>query len=169
MGVSKRLAELALTQMTTEKTAFVSVRFGNVIGSRGSVVPLFQEQISRREPVTITDTEAARYFISIEKAVRTIIEVAGFGGGANLYVPVLGRSTKITDLAADLIREAGLSPEERSAIVFTGLRAGEKISEELKFPQETLVPTNCAGILRVTAPPAFIPVPTKNPIQSANH
>jgi FlaA1/EpsC-like NDP-sugar epimerase len=157
MGVSKRLAELALAQLTSEQTAFVSVRFGNVIGSRGSVVPLFQEQISRHEPVTVTDPEVARYFLSIDEAVRIIVEMAWLGIGSNVYVPDFARSVKITDIAECLIREAGLSPGIDIPIVFTGLRAGEKMYEELTFPGETLVPTDCDGIRRVTASPAIGP------------
>jgi FlaA1/EpsC-like NDP-sugar epimerase len=159
MGVSKRLAELALMQMPSGKTAFVSVRFGNVVGSRGSVVPIFQRQIRRREPVTITDPQASRYFISIEKAVRTIIEIAGLDAGADIYTPVLEKPIKITELARDLISAAGLNPDSDILIVFTGLRAGEKISEDLKFQRETLTSTICPGIFQVIAPPTLAPPP----------
>jgi FlaA1/EpsC-like NDP-sugar epimerase len=153
MGVSKRLAELAVAQMTSEQTAFVFVRFGNVMGSRGSVVPLFQEQISRHEPVTVTEPEISRYFLSLDEAARIIIETVWLGSGFNVYVPDFGRSIKITDIAERLILEAGLRPGIEIPIVFSGLRAGEKMSEELNFQHETLSPTDCPGILRVIAPP----------------
>lgn len=154
MGVSKRLAELALAHMASEQTEFVFVRFGNVIGSRGSVMPLFQEQISRREPVTITEPDVARYFLSLDEAVRTIIEMGWLGAGSNCFVADCGKSVKITEVAERLICDAGLLPGIEIPIVFTGLRAGEKMSEELNFQYETLSPTECPGIYRIVAGPA---------------
>jgi FlaA1/EpsC-like NDP-sugar epimerase len=152
MGVSKRLAELALIEMSARDTSFISVRFGNVIGSRGSVIPLFQEQIRRREPVTVTDPQVSRYFLSISEAVRIILEAAWLGEGCEVFMPDLMKSIKILEIAEYLIQQAGLIPAKDIPIVFTGLRPGEKMFEELVYTRETLSPTSRPGILRVEEP-----------------
>ena len=132
MGMTKRLAEVLLLGLNAEggATAFSCVRFGNVLGSSGSVVPLFREQIAHRGPVTVTHPGMKRYFMSVEEAVGLVLE-AGAQGGNCIYTLDMGEPVKIVDLAEDMIRQAGYRPYVDVPIVFTGVRPGEKLFEEL--------------------------------------
>jgi FlaA1/EpsC-like NDP-sugar epimerase len=141
MGVSKQLAERfihAFSEVATTK--FVAVRFGNVLASNGSVVPIFQEQIRRGGPITVTHPEIERFFMTIPEASQLVLQAAAMGKGGEIFVLDMGQPVRIVDLAKDLIRLSGLQPEDIE-IVFTGLRPGEKLYEELYFEDEEMQPT----------------------------
>jgi FlaA1/EpsC-like NDP-sugar epimerase len=142
MGCSKLIAERFVQALSAEsKTRFLVVRFGNVLASNGSVVPIFQEQIRLGGPVTITHPEIARYFMMIPEASQLVLQAAAMGTGGEIFVLDMGESVKIVDLARDLIALSGLG-EDDIEIVFTGLRPGEKLYEELYFDDEQRVPTH---------------------------
>jgi FlaA1/EpsC-like NDP-sugar epimerase len=142
MGVTKRVAELLILGLQHHQTRFVSVRFGNVLGSRGSVLPVFQQQIAARNPITITDPEAKRYFMTIPEAVQLVLQASTMGKGGEIFVLDMGEPVKIVDLARTLLTLSGLEPDQDVKIVFTGLRPGEKLFEELKLDGEGIKPTS---------------------------
>ena len=148
MGATKRVAEL-LVQDSARRTgcAYLAVRFGNVLGSRGSVVPLFQQQIAAGGPVTVTHPEMRRFFMTIPEAVQLIIEAALAGQGGEVFVLDMGEPVRIVDLATDLIRLSGLTPGRDIEITFTGPRQGEKLSERLFAEGEVPRPTRHNKIL----------------------
>lgn len=149
MGASKRLAELYLRNLNIKsKTKFITVRFGNVIGSSGSVVPIFQKQIENGGPVTITHKDVNRFFMTIPEAVSLINQASVFGTGGEIFILDMGDPIKIYDLAQDMIKLSGLKPYEDIDITFTGLRKGEKINEELWFDDEAPEKTENPKILK---------------------
>ncbi|WP_456480951.1 polysaccharide biosynthesis protein, partial [Oceanithermus sp.] len=139
MGASKRVAEYLVqwaAQQAKPGQAFVSVRFGNVLGSRGSVIPLFKEQIASGGPVTVTHREMTRYFMTIPEAAQLVLQAGGLGDNGAVYVLDMGEPVRIADLARDLIQLSGLEPGVDIEIVFTGIRPGEKLFEELLTAEE---------------------------------
>jgi FlaA1/EpsC-like NDP-sugar epimerase len=150
MGATKLLAERIIQQYSgTGESAFTCVRFGNVLGSNGSVVPTFLEQIRMGGPVTITHPEMRRFFMLIPEAVQLVLQAAALGGQGNVYVLNMGEQVRVADMARDLIRLAGYIPGEDIEIVFTGVRPGEKLSEELVGPGEELQDSEVTDIKRV--------------------
>jgi len=142
MGACKRVAELYVQSLAGRSpTRFVTVRFGNVLDSAGSVVPLFRQQIAAGGPVTVTDPEMRRYFMTIPEASRLVIQAGAIGQSGQILLLDMGEPVRIVDLAADMIRLSGLRVGEDIAIEFVGLRPGEKLYEELRIPGEHLLPT----------------------------
>lgn len=149
MGASKRAAEEILRLMNSQsKTKFISVRFGNVLGSRGSVIPLFKEQIKRGGPVTVTHPEVKRYFMTTSEAVLLVLEAAALGEGGETFLLDMGEPVKIDELAREMIRLSGKEPDVDIPIVYTGLRPGEKLFEELLGAEEGSEPTGVKKIFK---------------------
>lgn len=150
MGLTKRVAEIATACHSPDKgEGFLQVRFGNVLGSSGSVVPLFRRQIAQGGPVTVTHPEMTRYLMTIRQAVSLVLEAADLHRGLSsygMYILDMGKPVKIMDLALNLIEQAGLRPNEDIRIEVIGIRPGEKLSEELSYDWEEFLPTTVEGV-----------------------
>lgn len=155
MGASKRLAEIYVQSLgvsiaegrTAGRTRFVTTRFGNVLGSNGSVIPVFQRQIAAGGPLTVTHPDIERFFMTIPEASRLVIQAGGMAKGGEIFILDMGEPVKIVDLAKGLIQLQGLTPDVDVKIVFTGLREGEKMYEELLMDEESTLPTDNHSIL----------------------
>jgi FlaA1/EpsC-like NDP-sugar epimerase len=154
MGATKRCAEIYLQSLMTRthRTKFMAVRFGNVLGSSGSVVPTFAKQIAAGGPVTVTHPQVSRFFMTIPEAVTLVLEAFAFGQGGDVFMLDMGEPIKIADLAARMIRLSGFKPYEDIDIIFTGLRPGEKLEEELSYSRENVTPTEHPQIARLISP-----------------
>jgi FlaA1/EpsC-like NDP-sugar epimerase len=142
MGSSKRVAELVVQNLNSKyQTKYVAVRFGNVIGSAGSVIPIFREQIRKGGPVTVTHPDMVRYFMTIPEAAQLVLQASVMGEGGEIFILDMGEPVKIIDLAKDIITLSGLKPFEDIDIVFTGVRSGEKLFEELQTVGENIAKT----------------------------
>ena len=154
MGATKRIAEKYvqsfnnfLERQNLTSTRFITTRFGNVLGSNGSVIPRFKDQIEKGGPVTVTHPDITRYFMTIPEACQLVIEAGNMGNGGEIFVFDMGKSVKIVDLAKKMIRLSGLTPFKDIDIKFTGLRPGEKLYEELLNDLENTLPTHHEKIM----------------------
>jgi len=150
MGASKRVAEMLVQSQNgcgLSQTRFMIVRFGNVVGSVGSVVPLFRKQIEKGGPVTVTDPEATRYFMTIPESCQLILQTGAMGKGGEIFILKMGTPIKIDDMARDLIRLSGFEPDVDIKIEYVGLRPGEKLNEELIIEGEGILPTTHEKIM----------------------
>ena len=147
MGASKRIAEILIQTQINSTTRFITTRFGNVLGSNGSVIPLFKKQIEQGGPITITDERITRYFMTIPEACQLVLEACSMGNGSEIYVFDMGESVKIIDLAKKMIKLSGLEINKDIEIKVTGLRPGEKLYEELLASDENTKPTHHPKIL----------------------
>jgi FlaA1/EpsC-like NDP-sugar epimerase len=147
MGASKRVCELIMQSIIKDGTRMMAVRFGNVTGSSGSVIPLFRKQIASGGPVTVTHPEITRYFMTIQEATQLILQTGALGKGGEIFILEMGTPVKIADMARDLIRLSGKEPDKDIQITYTGLRPGEKLYEELISEGEGIVPTRYDKIL----------------------
>ena len=163
MGATKRIAELYCQALGATLgpggTRFITVRFGNVLGSTGSVVPLFQRQLANGGPLTVTHPDMTRFFMTVREAVELVLQASAIGGGAaaqggEIFVLEMGRPVRIVDLARQMIRLAGLRPDEDVEIAFSGVRPGEKLHESLFYATEQRLETGHDGVLLATSPPA---------------
>jgi FlaA1/EpsC-like NDP-sugar epimerase len=153
MGATKRISELVISALQKQSsTRFMAVRFGNVLGSNGSVVPIFKEQIAAGGPVTITHPEMCRYFMTIPEATQLVLQAFSIGKGGEVFVLDMGEPVRIVDLARNLVLLSGLRPDRDIKFEFTGLRPGEKLFEELNLQNEHFMPTTHAKILSYLSP-----------------
>jgi FlaA1/EpsC-like NDP-sugar epimerase len=151
MGASKRIAEIYVQSLNkTCETRFITTRFGNVLGSNGSVIPLFKKQIERGGPVTVTHPEITRYFMTIPEACQLVLEAGAFGEGGEIFLFDMGKSVKIVDLVRKMIKLYGLTVGKDIEIVYTGLRPGEKLYEELLNDAENTLPTHHPQIMKAS-------------------
>ncbi|OPX84704.1 MAG: UDP-N-acetyl-alpha-D-glucosamine C6 dehydratase [Pelotomaculum sp. PtaB.Bin104] len=151
MGATKRVAEMVILHMNNRGgTRFAAVRFGNVLGSRGSVIPLFKRQIARRGPITITHPDMERYFMTTVEAVQLVIQAGAIAGGGEIFILDMGQPVKILDLAKNLIRLSGFKSETDIPIRFTGIRPGEKLVEQLTSKNEDIISTGHERIFAVS-------------------
>jgi FlaA1/EpsC-like NDP-sugar epimerase len=155
MGASKRIAEIYIQYLVHSQTEkeeespvrFITTRFGNVLGSSGSVIPRFMEQIEAGGPITVTHPEIIRYFMTITEACNLVLEAGCLGRGGEIFMFDMGESVKIKDMAESMIRLSGLKPYKDIDIIFTGLRPGEKLYEELLYDEEKIMPTRHEKIM----------------------
>ncbi|MFO0916142.1 MAG: nucleoside-diphosphate sugar epimerase/dehydratase [Pirellulales bacterium] len=172
MGASKQLAERYIHALHQQaKTAFIAVRFGNVLGSNGSVVPIFTEQIARGGPITVTDPRMTRFFMTIPEASQLVLQAASMGKGGEIFVLDMGEQVPIVELAREMVRLSGL-PEDSIEIEFSGMRAGEKLYEELYFDDEKMLQTthpkiHAAQHRRYTVPEVLKAIDELKPLLSA--
>ncbi len=149
-GASKLIAEELVLSHKDTKTDFMVVRFGNVLASTGSIVPLFNRQILKGGPVTITHKEVKRFFMTIPEAASLVLKTGGVGDGGNLYILEMGEPVLIQDLAKQMIRFYGFLPEKEIKLTYIGLRPGEKLAEKLWTKEDTVIPTGFPGIVQLT-------------------
>ena len=157
MGLTKRVAELIVSSQSAPdhrgKKRFVAVRFGNVLVSNGSVVPIFQKQIASGGPVMVTHPDMRRYFMTVQEAVHLVMQAGSLGQGSEVFLLDMGKPVKIMDLARNMIRLAGFEPDEDIEIKVSGMRPGEKLFEELSLGQEDTLPTAHSKIRSVRGQP----------------
>jgi FlaA1/EpsC-like NDP-sugar epimerase len=160
MGATKWLCEEVLRSLSVvyPNTQYITVRFGNVLGSRGSVIPLFRDQIRRGGPVTVTHPEMTRYFMTIPEAVQLVLQASAIGNSGELFLLDMGQPVKIVDLARDMIKLSGFEPDVDIPIVFTGLRPGEKIFEELTYSDAVVETAACDRLFIVRRKQFFSPL-----------